>query len=136
MTDIDNAYAIIMAGGSGTRFWPLSRGDRPKQFLALDGERSLLARTLERLEGLVPDPQRWILTRADLVDRVTEDLPDFRLHRGNNRRNAGILADPVTSGARQAVKQCAKLVKDPTGQTCNAPRAISHPRRTWHRLMN
>ncbi|HVJ79556.1 MAG TPA: sugar phosphate nucleotidyltransferase, partial [Planctomycetia bacterium] len=42
-------YAVIMAGGSGTRFWPESRRRRPKQFLALDGERSLLQLAFERI---------------------------------------------------------------------------------------
>ncbi|NJL29629.1 MAG: NTP transferase domain-containing protein, partial [Thermoanaerobaculia bacterium] len=46
-------HALILAGGSGTRFWPLSRHDRPKQLLALEGEHSLLQATVERLAPLV-----------------------------------------------------------------------------------
>ena len=49
-----NKYALILAGGSGTRFWPLSRNARPKQLLNLFGGKTLLEETIERLDGLVP----------------------------------------------------------------------------------
>ncbi len=64
-------HAVIMAGGSGTRFWPLSRKDRPKQFLSLGetGE-SLLAATARRLEPLVPPAQTWIVTNEQHVKLV------------------------------------------------------------------
>ena len=70
-------HVLILAGGSGTRFWPWSRSDLPKQFLALDGSASLLEQTLRRLDGWVPADQRWILTRADLVETVRKQVPDF-----------------------------------------------------------
>ena len=63
-------HVLILAGGSGTRFWPWSRTDLPKQFLALDGSATLLEQTLRRLDGWVPPEQRWILTRADLVEKL------------------------------------------------------------------
>ena len=47
-------HALILAGGSGTRFWPLSRRQRPKQLLALEGDVSLLRATVQRLAPLVP----------------------------------------------------------------------------------
>ena len=47
-------WAVILAGGSGTRFWPLSTPERPKQLLPLAGERPLLAQAVTRLAGLVP----------------------------------------------------------------------------------
>ncbi len=47
-------YAIIMAGGSGTRFWPKSRRNRPKQLLKLFGEETMLQQTVRRIEPLVP----------------------------------------------------------------------------------
>ena len=68
-------HALILAGGSGTRFWPWSRAAHPKQFLAIDGHASLLARTHERLEGWIAPENRWVLTRADLVETVAEELP-------------------------------------------------------------
>lgn len=67
---------LVLAGGSGTRFWPLSRGRRPKQFLALDGERSLLQATVDRLAPLVEPRSVWICTTQALADAVREQLPD------------------------------------------------------------
>src|SRR4051812_7339654 len=63
-------YALILAGGSGERFWPLSRRTRPKQLLSLFSEETLLAGTLRRLEGLVEPEHILILTNADQVDGV------------------------------------------------------------------
>ena len=55
-------YALILAGGSGTRFWPLSRNTKPKQLLDLFGDGTLLAQTINRLEGLIPKENIFILT--------------------------------------------------------------------------
>jgi len=63
-------HAVILAGGRGERFWPLSRRSRPKQFLPLVGDRSMLEQTLERLEGLVPFQDQWIVTARDLEDEA------------------------------------------------------------------
>lgn len=68
--------ALILAGGSGTRFWPLSRRGRPKQLLALEGERSLLQATAERLAPLASPPGLWICTTRELGDAVRRQLPD------------------------------------------------------------
>ncbi len=50
----ENFYAVIMAGGSGTRLWPLSRKGQPKQSLAIDGESTLFQQAVQRLSGLFP----------------------------------------------------------------------------------
>ncbi len=68
--------ALILAGGSGTRFWPLSRRRNPKQLLALEGERSLLRNTLERLRPLVDPEAVWVCTTAALAEGVRRDLPE------------------------------------------------------------
>jgi mannose-1-phosphate guanylyltransferase/mannose-6-phosphate isomerase len=68
--------ALILAGGSGTRFWPLSRKSRPKQLLALEGERTLLRDTVERLQPLVPPEAVWICTTRALADAVRRELPE------------------------------------------------------------
>ena len=62
--------AVILAGGRGTRFWPLSRRARPKQVLDLTGEGSLLSRTLGRLEGIVRHDARLVVTGPDMVEVV------------------------------------------------------------------
>jgi len=61
-------YAVILAGGRGERFWPLSTASRPKQFISLFGGRPLIALALERLEGVVP-PERTLIITADDLSR-------------------------------------------------------------------
>lgn len=70
---------VILAGGKGERFWPLSRKHRPKQFLSLDGSgRSLLQATAERLLEVAEGWQNlWVVTAAHLADGVREQLPDL-----------------------------------------------------------
>jgi mannose-1-phosphate guanylyltransferase/mannose-6-phosphate isomerase len=68
--------ALILAGGSGTRFWPLSRKARPKQLLALEGDRSLLRDTLERLAPAIAPESVWVCTTEALAEAVRRDLPE------------------------------------------------------------
>jgi mannose-1-phosphate guanylyltransferase len=72
MTAPENTYALILAGGSGTRFWPLSRNTRPKQLLDLFGDGTLLEQVIHRLDGLVPLANILILTNARQLDAVRE----------------------------------------------------------------
>ncbi|HXO93685.1 MAG TPA: sugar phosphate nucleotidyltransferase, partial [Candidatus Acidoferrum sp.] len=73
----DSIYALILAGGSGERFWPLSRQARPKQLLRLVSDKTLLEETLARLEGLVPRERILILTNAEQERAVRKLLADF-----------------------------------------------------------
>ena len=68
--------ALILAGGSGTRFWPLSRRRRPKQLLALEGETSLLQATAERLRPLAGPQSQWVCTTEALAEEVRRQLPE------------------------------------------------------------
>jgi mannose-1-phosphate guanylyltransferase len=68
-------HAVIMAGGSGTRFWPASRAARPKQLLDLAGGKTLIQATVGRLEGLVPPERTLVITNGALVDAVAQQLP-------------------------------------------------------------
>ncbi len=70
-------HAVIMAGGAGTRFWPESRADRPKQFLDLAGGKSMLQATSARLDGLVPAERRMVVTNQRLVQAVGAQLPEL-----------------------------------------------------------
>ena len=70
MLALENTYALILAGGSGTRFWPLSRNSKPKQLLDLFGTGTLLEQTIQRLVGLVPFENILILTNDLQVDAV------------------------------------------------------------------
>lgn len=69
--------AIIMAGGAGTRFWPLSKKSLPKQFLSLCSQRTLLQECFDRLQGLVEPERILVLTNMDFVDIVHEQLPEI-----------------------------------------------------------
>lgn len=69
-------HAVIMAGGSGTRFWPESRRSVPKQFLPLAGERTLLQQTSERCVPLIPAQRQWVVTNSLQADRAREQLAD------------------------------------------------------------
>ena len=70
-------YALILAGGSGERFWPLSRRARPKQLLSLVSNKPLLEETLARLEGLIPPERILILTNAEQESAVRKLLRNF-----------------------------------------------------------
>ena len=68
-------WAVVLAGGVGSRFWPLSTPSRPKQLLPLVDDRPMLVATLERLEPLVPAARTLVLTNASLRDVVREHMP-------------------------------------------------------------
>jgi mannose-1-phosphate guanylyltransferase len=70
-------YALIMAGGGGTRLWPESRTDRPKQFINLLTNRSLLQIAFDRIAPLIPPERVLILTGQRYVDLVREQLPEL-----------------------------------------------------------
>jgi mannose-1-phosphate guanylyltransferase len=71
----ENLYAVIMAGGSGTRFWPLSRQKTPKQLQTIVGDKTLIAATFERLEGLVPPENVYVITGPGQDGATREALP-------------------------------------------------------------
>ena len=75
MPSPNQTYALILAGGSGTRFWPLSRNSCPKQLLDLFGSGTLLEQTIRRLDGLVPLEQIFVLTNEKQVDAVRAAAP-------------------------------------------------------------
>jgi mannose-1-phosphate guanylyltransferase len=87
---------VILAGGSGTRFWPRSRRARAKQVLALDGERTMIQQTLDRLLPLAAARDVWVITNQLLDETIAEQLPEVP------REN--ILSEPV---ARNTAPACA-----------------------------
>ncbi len=88
---------IILAGGKGERFWPVSRLANPKQFLCLDGsDRSLLQATADRLLSLADGWENlWVITASHLADRVREQLPELP--------EANLLVEPVGRDTAPAV---------------------------------
>jgi mannose-1-phosphate guanylyltransferase len=88
-------YALVLAGGSGERFWPLSRRALPKQLLRLVSGCSLLEATIARLEGLIPPARILILTNVDQEKGVREDLKKFP--------DCNIIAEPSKRDTAAAV---------------------------------
>jgi mannose-1-phosphate guanylyltransferase len=68
--------AVVLAGGSGTRFWPRSRRARAKQVLALEGEQTMIQQTLERLRPLAAASDAWVITNHWLREVISQQLPD------------------------------------------------------------
>src|SRR6185503_2961642 len=70
-------YGVIMAGGAGTRLWPLSRGNRPKQLLPVIQGKSLLRLSYERFQGVLPPERIFVCTAAAFGPQVLQDLPEL-----------------------------------------------------------
>src|SRR5262245_12633024 len=70
-------YGVIMAGGAGTRLWPLSRGDKPKQLLQVLRGKSLLQLSYDRLRGILPPQQIFVCTAERHRAAVLENLPEL-----------------------------------------------------------
>ena len=73
----DHYYAVIMAGGGGTRLWPLSRKSKPKQLLHLIGEKSLFQISVNRLQGIFPLERVYVVTVAEQVQELMEQCPEI-----------------------------------------------------------
>ncbi len=97
-----NFYPVILAGGRGTRFWPLSRKRRAKQLLALDGKQTMIQQTVARLLPLAPPKQFWIITNDDLRPAILKQLPKLP--------KAQILAEPVGRNTAPAIGLAAFLL--------------------------
>jgi mannose-1-phosphate guanylyltransferase len=69
-------FAVVMAGGTGTRFWPWSRRQNPKQLLPIAGTRSMLQETVRRARAIAPPARTFVVTTAALVRQVRRQLPD------------------------------------------------------------
>ena len=74
---MEELYAVILAGGRGTRFWPVSRRKRPKQLIDITGRGSMLRLTYERLARIVPPERMILLTTEELRDSISEELPEI-----------------------------------------------------------
>ena len=70
-------YALIMAGGSGTRLWPLSRSQRPKQSLQLIGDRTMFQHAVDRIAPLFPPEQIFVVTRQEHAALLASQVPDL-----------------------------------------------------------
>src|SRR5437588_12139025 len=108
-------HALIMAGGGGTRFWPRSRAARPKQFLALAGDRTLLQQACDRLEAQVPAANTWILTSARHRDEAMRQAPHVPADR--------VIGEPAGRDTAACIGLGAALMarSDPAAVMCVTP---------------
>ena len=114
MSKSSNFYAVILSGGSGERFWPLSTPERPKQFLTVFGGKSLLRQSVDRLKGLVPPERILIVTGKALARATYRELPEIP------RRN--IILEPCRRDTAAAVATACTAVERMGGE--NAVAAI------------
>jgi mannose-1-phosphate guanylyltransferase len=101
------AWAVILAGGVGSRFWPLSTPERPKQLLPLVDDRPLLVATLQRISDLVPAERTLVLTNASLAAAIGAALPE--LSRDN------VLPEPRPAGTAAALAYAAAEIERRSG---------------------
>jgi mannose-1-phosphate guanylyltransferase len=95
-------YPVILAGGRGTRFWPLSRKKRAKQLLALDGKQTMIQQTVTRLLPLASTKSFWVITNRDLRPAIVEQLPKLPPRQ--------VLAEPVGRNTAPAIGLAAFLL--------------------------
>jgi mannose-1-phosphate guanylyltransferase len=95
-------YGLILAGGRGTRFWPLSRKKSAKQVLKVMGERSLIQATVDRLTPVIPPERLWILTNDHLRDEIVRQLPEVPKRQ--------ILAEPAQRNTAPAIGLAAQIL--------------------------
>jgi mannose-1-phosphate guanylyltransferase len=102
MAKNSNFYPVILAGGRGTRFWPLSRKKRAKQLLALDGKHTMIQQTVARLLPLAPAKRFWIITNEDLRPAMMRQLPKVA--------KPQVLAEPIGRNTAPAIGLAAFLL--------------------------
>ncbi len=105
-------FVVILAGGSGERFWPLSTRACPKQFISLFGGRPLLTLAVERLQGFIPPERIFVITASHLVDNTANAL--WSVPRTN------IIGEPCKRDTAPAVAVACGLIRrlDPDGVVC------------------
>ena len=102
--DLNMTYAVILAGGVGSRFWPFSRELEPKQFMKIIGETSLLQSTIQRLSGVVESKNIYIVTNNIYFYEVKAQIAKFKIPDKN------IILEPQGKNTAPAVGLCAKLI--------------------------
>lgn len=103
-------YVVILAGGSGTRLWPISREYYPKQFLKILGNKTLIQQTFKRLKKIIPPQKIYITTNRIFVDEIITQLSNL----GFNEQN--IIIQPTDRNTGPAIAQASKRIFDKDNQ--------------------
>ena len=114
----DNYYAVIMAGGSGTRLWPLSRTNRPKQLLSIGGERTLFQAAVDRLLGLFTFERILVVTVADQVELLSQACPEIPIE--------NFIIEPLPRGTASVVGLASIVIKARDPQAVMAVLTADH----------
>ncbi|MGZ8455666.1 MAG: mannose-1-phosphate guanylyltransferase [Gemmatirosa sp.] len=122
-TDV-SLWAVIFAGGIGSRFWPLSTPERPKQLLALVNDRPLITETVARLAPTIPPERVLVLTSADIADALRAAIPDVP--------DRNMLVEPRPMGTAAALAWGAQTIADRVGRkttfvAMHADLAVGYP---------
>lgn len=125
-------HAVILAGGRGERFWPLSRRDRPKQLLPIISDKTMLEETINRVAPLFPPERTWIVTGEDIAEPVRERCQ-------KQMPEVNVLTEPSSNNTCLAIGWAAVelLAKDPeaTMVVLSADHAIE-PQSTFLKVLN
>src|SRR4030042_392686 len=92
-------HAVILAGGKGTRFWPLSRENCPKQMLNIVGEDTLLRQAIKRLDGFIPLDKVWVVT----TDILSQDIRFHLKPLGNDAERIRFIIEPLGKNTAPAI---------------------------------
>jgi len=112
---MEHLHAVILAGGSGTRLWPLSTPGFPKQFLPLPSGRSMIQETLARVAPLISPERAWVVTGRSMAELVYEHLPSVPLNH--------MLGEPIGRNTAPAIAWVATTIarQDPQAVMATLP---------------
>jgi mannose-1-phosphate guanylyltransferase/mannose-6-phosphate isomerase len=111
-------YAVVLAGGGGTRLWPLSTPERPKPFLRLIGDETLIERSVARLAPLVAPPDVYVVTDRRYIDLAREQLPEIPA--------ANFIGEPMGRNTAAAVALAAEAIERPADEAMIVLPADAH----------
>lgn len=115
---LDHYYAVIMAGGGGTRLWPLSRKTKPKQMLSLFDERTLFQTSVQRLYGLFPPERIFVVTVSEQADELRSQTPEIP--------HQNFILEPMARGTASVVGLAAVVIEKIDPQAVMAVLTADH----------
>jgi len=116
--EFDHFYAVIMAGGGGTRLWPLSRSSNPKQMLALGNERTLFQQAFDRLQGIFPPEHILVVTVSPQADKLRKQVPSIPF--------ANFIIEPFPRGTASVVGLAAMILNQQDPEAIMAVLTADH----------